>query len=146
VVANLARTIAEREIAVIRRQLDWPEEELEVVEISASPGPGNVVMLELRFEHVTEILTGFGERRRPAEDVARGVVRQCRDYLARTAPAGEHLTDQLLLPLAVAGRGGFRSTGLSSHADTNLQVIRRFLDVPVATSPDEAGGMRVQIG
>ncbi len=146
IVANLPRHIAEREAALICRRLNWPAEAVEIVELSDPPGPGNVVMISLEYERVTEVFTAFGERARPAESVADDAVRQCRAYLAHSAPAGEHLTDQLLLPLAVAGTGTFRSAGLSSHAETNLHIIRQFLDVPITTSPGGAAGVRVRIG
>jgi len=146
VVANLPRHIAERETALIRQRLEWPAEAVEIVELSDPPGPGNVVMISLGYEHVTKVFTAFGERKRSAEAVADDAVRQCQGYLTHSAPAGEHLTDQLLLPLALAGAGAFRSTGLSPHAETNLHVIRQFLDLPIATAPDDDGGVRVQIG
>jgi RNA 3'-terminal phosphate cyclase len=41
-------------------------------------------------------------------------------------PVGEHLADQLLIPPALAGRGGFRTLPLTPHAQTNLDVIGRF--------------------
>jgi len=43
--------------------------------------------------------------------------------------AAEHLTDQLLLPLALAGGGAFTATKLSRHARTNQEVISKFLPV-----------------
>lgn len=44
---------------------------------------------------------------------------------------GIHLADQLLLPLALAGAGGFRTQAVTPHTTTNADVIRRFLDVPI---------------
>ncbi len=63
-----------------------------------------------------------------------------RRYLKGTAPAGEYLTDQLILPMAVARAGGFRSTGLSRHATTHVELIGLFLDH--AYSDPVAGGRR----
>jgi len=42
-------------------------------------------------------------------------------------PVGEHLADQLLIPLALAGAGSFLTTPLSLHATTNIHVIEKFL-------------------
>jgi RNA 3'-terminal phosphate cyclase len=39
---------------------------------------------------------------------------------------GEHLADPLMIPLALAG-STFATATLSRHAETNLEVIRRFL-------------------
>jgi RNA 3'-terminal phosphate cyclase (ATP) len=40
---------------------------------------------------------------------------------------GEHLADQLALPMALAGGGSFTTGQPSSHLTTNLAVIERFL-------------------
>ncbi|MCB9865400.1 MAG: RNA 3'-terminal phosphate cyclase [Phycisphaerales bacterium] len=145
-VANLARSIAEREIRVIRRQLAWPAEHGEIEEITGAHGPGNVVTITVEHEHVTEVFTGFGERQRAAEAVADAAARECRAYLKATAPVGEHLTDQLMLPLALAGGGSFRSTGLTPHAHTHIELIRKFLDVPIETQREATGEVVVRFG
>ena len=48
-------------------------------------------------------------------------------YLAASAPVGEHLADQLLLPMAVAAGGRFLTGKPSLHTLTNIGVIQRFL-------------------
>ena len=58
-------------------------------------------------------------------------VQAVRRYLAAGVPVEEHLADQLLLPLALAGRGSFRTLAPSSHAKTNLETIARFLDLEI---------------
>jgi RNA 3'-terminal phosphate cyclase (ATP) len=75
-VARLPVSIAERELAVVREQLGWSGAELRAEEIRDSAGPGNVLMLEIASEHVTEVFTGFGEKGRRAEDVARQAVEE----------------------------------------------------------------------
>lgn len=126
-VSNLPRHIAERELSVVCRRLNWSSNDTEVIEVSGSPGPGNVVTIEMAYEHVTEVFTGFGQVGRPAEAVAMHAVQQCQRYVSRDAPVGEYLTDQLMLPLAIAGGGSFRSIGLSRHARTHADLIRLFL-------------------
>ncbi|GMU82680.1 MAG: RNA 3'-terminal phosphate cyclase [Planctomycetota bacterium] len=137
--------VAERELRTIEKTLGWSGSELNLRRVDGR-GPGNVVTLTLEFEHVCEVFTGFGEVSRAAEAVATIAVDQCRRYLKRTAPVGEFLTDQLLLPLAVAGRGEFASTGLSPHATTHIELIQRFLEIDVATKRMERGETHVTIG
>jgi RNA 3'-terminal phosphate cyclase (ATP) len=61
-VAHLPRQIADRELAVVRSRLGWNEDELEAVVVDGdTPGPGNVLLLEVESEHLTEIFCGFGE-------------------------------------------------------------------------------------
>src|SRR5207302_578773 len=94
----------------------------------------NVVTLEIASEHVTELFTGFGERGVRAEIVAEQAVAEARRYLAADVPIGEHLADQILLPMALAGGGSFRTLAPTLHTTTNLAVIRRFLDVEARTT------------
>jgi RNA 3'-terminal phosphate cyclase (ATP) len=42
---------------------------------------------------------------------------------------GPHLADQLLLPLAMAGAGVFRTSAPTLHTRTNMAIIERFLPV-----------------
>jgi RNA 3'-terminal phosphate cyclase (ATP) len=145
-VANLPVSIAEREIRTIRKQLNWDASDCEAVEVRGAPGPGNIVTIELEHEHVTEVFTGFGEVRRSAEAVADAAARQCRTYLKASAPVGEYLTDQLMLPLAAAGGGSFASTGLSRHSQTHVELIGKFVDVPIRTDPAGDRGVLVAFG
>jgi RNA 3'-terminal phosphate cyclase (ATP) len=144
-VARLSPEIARRELREVQRQLGWSEAELVVEEVRDSLGPGNVIMLELEFAHITEVLTGFGARGVPAEAVAKSAIEQAQRYLGVDAPVGLHLADQLLLPLALAGGGTFRTLELSLHARTNLEVIRRFLEVEIQTHREPTGGSRVTV-
>ncbi len=101
-----------------------------MIEEVESVGPGNAVMLEVRCEHVTEVFTAFGQRGIPAERVAAAATEATR-YLAADVPVGEHLADQLLLPLAIAGGGRFRTLAPSSHTTTNIATLGNFLEVEV---------------
>ncbi len=128
-VARLPRSIAERELHIIAGKLGLTGSDLAVEEVADSRGPGNIVTIEIACAHVTEVFTGFGERGVPAEAVADQAAEQARGYLSAGVPVGEHLADQLLIPLALAGGGAFRTLGLSRHAQTNVAVIKAFLDV-----------------
>jgi RNA 3'-terminal phosphate cyclase (ATP) len=52
--------------------------------------------------------------------------------LAANVPVGSHLADQLLLPLALAGSGSFRTQTPTQHTTTNVNVIQKFLPVHFA--------------
>jgi RNA 3'-terminal phosphate cyclase (ATP) len=137
IVANLARSIAQRELDTASHHLNWPAEAMEILETKESPGPGNVVMIEIGDGAFTEVFTGFGRLGASAEKVASEAAEEARAYLASRAVADEHLTDQLLLPLALAGGGAFTATKISLHARTNLEIISMFLPVHFATHKNE---------
>ena len=109
-------------------------------EVKNSRGPGNAVMIELKSEHITEVFTAFGRLGVRAEDVATEALCQANEYLASGMPVGMHLADQLMLPLGIAaylGAGGsaFRTTGLSLHAMTHLEILRSFWRSPSTWIP-----------
>ncbi len=139
VVAGVPAHVAQRELQAIGESLNWPEDKRCIRQLAAGMGPGNVLMATIKHEHVTEVFCGFGEKGVSAESVARGVIGQIKEYLKQTAPAGEYLTDQLLLPLALAGKGELLATTISSHTKTNLAVIEKFLPVAFAINKHSDG-------
>jgi len=142
-VANLPRSVGERELKVIGQKMNWLPEWLRLEEVKNSNGPGNVVMIELECEYVTEVFTGFGERGVAAEAVAIQAIQEARRYLAAEVSVGEYLADQLLIPLALAGGGVFTTVAPSRHTTTNSEIIRKFL--PVEIRCEEAGNRVWQI-
>ena len=102
-------------------------------------------MLTLDYEHVTEVFTGFGARGVRAEQVARSAMEEACRYLDSAAPVGEHLADQLLLPLAIGAGGTFRTTALTDHTATNITVLRTFLNAHIDTQEEPAGGWRIRV-
>lgn len=139
VVAGVPAHVAQRELQAIGESLNWPEAKLFIRQLASDMGPGNVLMATIKHEHVTEVFCGFGEKGVSAESVAKGVIGQIKNYLKQTAPVGEFLTDQLLLPLALAGKGELLATTISSHTKTNMAVIEKFLPVTFEVAQHSAG-------
>jgi RNA 3'-terminal phosphate cyclase (ATP) len=131
-VANLPRRVGSRELDVVKRELGWSRDECRIIELEGR-GPGNALCLIVEAEHVSEVVTGFGVKGVRAETVAEGAVAELRRWLDAGVPVGEHLADQLLIPMALAAVEGGRSSyvGLSPslHATTNAEIIGRFLAV-----------------
>ncbi|MGV3479915.1 MAG: RNA 3'-terminal phosphate cyclase [Sphingobium sp.] len=125
--AALPFEIAQRELSAARKLLNWPEAVFAVRELPAEQGPGNILLLEAGFEHVTEIVSGFGKLGVSAETVAKTAASRMKGYLASDAFAGPYLADQLLLPFALAGGGSFTTVKPSQHALTAADIIERFL-------------------
>jgi RNA 3'-terminal phosphate cyclase (ATP) len=135
IVANLARQIAQREIETLTHSLGWENDKCEIMETKDSAGPGNVVLIELGSDSITTVFSGFGRLGASAEKVATEAAGAARSYLASNAFADEHLADQFLLPLALAGDGSLTATKLSQHCRTNMEVIALF--VPVVFAVEE---------
>jgi RNA 3'-terminal phosphate cyclase (ATP) len=134
IVASLPRHIAERELAVAEQRLDKPA--CEVIELP-DDGPHNLFMAEVELDSgVRELCTAHGRKGYPAEDVADDALDELEDYLEAGVPVGIHLADQLLLPMAIAGGGRYRTLELSLHATTNIDTLQAFLDVPIRVERD----------
>lgn len=128
-VAGIPGRIAQRELECVGTAMNWRDDQLLVRGLPADQGPGNALMLTLDYEHATEVFTAFGEKSVTSEQVARQVVQRARQYLMSQAAFAEYLADQMMLPLALAGGGGFTLDEVSMHARTNAQVIETFLPV-----------------
>ena len=150
-VANLPGHIAERECRTIAGKTGWNQSCFEIHEVTGSPGPGNVVMIEFESTNVTELFTGFGQRGVRAETVATRVLDSVQRYADANVPIGEHLADQLMLPLGIGayqgtGGGVFRTLAMSQHSMTHIQVLKAFLDIKIRVQEDGRDDCTVRIG
>lgn len=127
--SELPAHIGERELKVVKQRLGWPSRNLRLEEVANPVGPGNALTLTIASEHITEVFTGFGERGIRAEAVAERVVNEAQAYLDANVPVGAHLADQLLIPLALAGGGKFRTLAPTLHTTTNIEILKHFLDI-----------------
>lgn len=87
---------------------------------------------------MTENFSSFGQIAPAEEKVASIAARDAREYLVSRAAAREHLTDQLLVPLELAGKGSFTARKINLHARTNMKVISEFLPVRFDAREEEA--------
>ncbi len=108
-VAWLPESIATRELGVVRERLGLERHQCHAESIEACVGPGNVLLIAIEGETLTEIVTGFGIKGVSAEKVASDACDEAERYLRTDVPVGCHLADQLLIPMALAGGGSFRT-------------------------------------
>jgi RNA 3'-terminal phosphate cyclase (ATP) len=135
--------VAERELKTASKLLpDWPTEAFIVRELPADEGPGTILLLEAEFEHVTEIVSGFGKLGVSAERLASTAAHRMAGYMESDAFAGPYLADQLLLPIALAGGGRFTTVKPSQHSRTAANIVERFLGKR-AVFEQEASGTHV---
>lgn len=142
-VAALPASIGYRELRQIRDILGLGRDALSCEELDERYGPGNVVFVEARAEHLTELFTAFGQRGVPAEKVGRTVAREAQRWLDAGVPVGEHLADQLVPLLALAGGGSFLTLPLTGHATTQIELVRRFFEVRIQV--EEVGPKRARV-
>jgi RNA 3'-terminal phosphate cyclase (ATP) len=137
---NLPDTIAARVLATALDQL--PCEDAAVEPREPGPGRGVCCLYQANFANTAELSSSFGELNVSAERVGRRAAKALADFIGTHAAVGRHLADQLLLPMALAGGGGFTTMAPDDHVSTNIAVIGKFL--PVKFQIDQADrGKRV---
>jgi len=145
IVSCLPESIAGRELEIFKAELGIPEENMTSMQIADGHGPGNVAMVEVRSGQVTELFTGFGRKKVLAEKVAHVVVKEVSAYLSARVPVGPHLADQLLLPMALAKGGEFKTQTPTLHTKTNIEVIMAFMDVDIKVTEEERDVCTIEI-
>lgn len=145
-VSALPNNVAVREIETFREVAGWPKDSDARPEIIRDAlGPGNVVVATLAFSDVTEVLSAFGEKGVPAERVGGALGAEVAAFLALDVPVGEHLADQLLLPLAMGAGGEFRTVRPTPHFDAQCTVLRAFLGCEIVVRDEGAGAHHVTV-
>ncbi len=125
--AGIPRGIAERLLGAARKTLsDWSADDFILRELPEDHGPGMALLIEAKYEGVTEVVSGFGKLGLKAERIGKSTASRIAGYKKSTAFAGPYLQDQLLLPFAVAGGGSFTTVKISQHTRTAADIIGRF--------------------
>ncbi|WP_074822259.1 RNA 3'-terminal phosphate cyclase [Pragia fontium] len=136
--ANIPDAVAVRELKVVNQRLGWHENLLYHQEVSPVAGSGNALLLQMNFEHLSEVVCTIGTRGKSAEKVAIEACAEMQAYLDSMAVVGEHLADQLLLPMALAGAGRFSTHKVTAHLSTNMGVIGQFVNVAMKICPQDS--------
>ncbi len=144
-VVNLPDSMAERELTVVKEKMGLSDEQLQPEISDNAISRGTAVMIEIETEHLTEVFTSIGERGVRAEVIAEQAADEALDYLRAQAPVGEHLADQLLIPLALCSGGKFATTKVSLHTQTNIEVIKKFLDVEITVAESTHGASIIEV-
>lgn len=147
---GLPQRVAHRELQALGQALGWAGEQLRTSPARQNEGPGNALMATLVHEHVTELVTAFGEKGVTSEAVANAVSREVRAFQGATGALGPHLADQWMLPLAlVVARTGtpasFTCTEMTEHSTTNIGVIETFLPIRFTVAESGPGPWRVSL-
>lgn len=134
---GVKQQVAERMISSAQGILGWDEGSIDVRD--QGPGSGICILVGQTFESGMELCSAFGEMGTMAEAVGTRAAKAMRDFIGCGAPVGRHLADQLLLPMALAGSGEFRTMSPDRHVPTNIAVIERFLPVAFTITEDVRG-------
>lgn len=102
---------------------------------SVSPGAG--IFLVAEYESALAGFSALGKKGKPSEQVAAEAIDDLLAFHRSEAVLDKHLTDQLILPLALTDRPGpFKVESFTQHTLTNIWVVEQFFG-PITTA-DEA--------
>ncbi|MFT7583502.1 MAG: RNA 3'-terminal phosphate cyclase (ATP) [Myxococcota bacterium] len=144
VVSNLSETIAQRELDAAAKGLGDQAATLHSATLR-SRGPGNACWLVAKGAEITNVFTAIGDKGLRAETVAAAVVSAFDVWRASDTAVDAHLTDQLMLPIAMAGAGDFTCPPLSLHSQTNLAVVAAFTDLRFKVFPLDDTATRFRV-
>jgi len=148
-VANLDKSIAERQRAQAMRRLQGRHNRIEI-ELLDLPSrvKGTFLLLLAEFKHGSACYVGLGAPGKRAEQVADEACLWLERFLATNGALDEYLADQLLLPLAFAeGPSELRTAKVTPHLLTNAEIIRAFgaAEIEIAGETGKPGLVRVRL-
>ena len=147
-VANLDLGIAERQKARALKELKGVAGpiEIEILRLS-SPSKGTLLLLLAEFENSQCCFCGLGALRKPAERVADEAVNEFLGFMATDGAIDHYLSDQLILPLALAlGKSEIRTSKVTQHLTTNAEIVKMFLPVSIEVDGQigQPGSIRIK--
>jgi len=96
--------------------------------------PGSGIVLWATDGNIMLGSDAIGERGKRAEDVGRGAAHSLLNTINSGSTVDEKISDQLLIFMALAkGPSKIIAPRLTEHAETNMWLIKKFLDVEFAT-------------
>ena len=123
--SQLPESIGHREIMALTSALPSGPAHSSVLTVPGQ-GPGNMLIASYRRANLTSQFELAGKVGTSAENIGKRVAGRLRHWLSAQVAVEEYLADQLLLPMAVAGKGSFTTTRPSMHCLTNIDVIHQF--------------------
>jgi len=147
-VANLSNSIAERQRAQALNRLSQVAKQIEIATVRiSSQSKGSFLLLLAEFEKSQCCFYGLGALRKPAEIVADEAINELLQFLATDGAIDHYLSDQLVLPLALApGASEIRTSKITQHLITNAEIVKLFLPVNIEIdgATDQPGSIRVR--
>jgi len=136
VVVRQPRTVADSQAEAILALL--PNAEITPL-FPKAVGPGNSVSISVIRNEIRQVFTGFGKRNCSPAIIARVVAQRALAHSEADYFCDSHLTDQLMIPLLLAGGGTFTCPKPTLHATTNAEVIRMFTDKEITFREIDSG-------
>jgi RNA 3'-terminal phosphate cyclase (ATP) len=146
-VGNLPISIAERQRDATLKIFSsiGIKAEIEILSVP-TPGQGTFIFLEVLTDNCIAGFSSLGERGKKAELVGEEAAKNLLDYYSTSACLDHHLSDQIVLYLAIAqDESSLTTSEISNHLLTNLWVMDKFLNVQYVIEGERGKPGRVTI-
>lgn len=143
-ISKIPLHVSQRELRKVAQKLNWFSDELFEKEVDSS-GPGNLISLKLTYENTVELFDEVAQRGITAERVAGKAINNLKRYMNSRAVVGEHLADQLLLPMALNAGGSFITHSMSEHVKTNINVINQFINDAIGITKIDDDTIKIEV-
>ena len=132
---NLPEHVARRQKKSAEKNLDFPTSIKTEVVNSLSPGSGVTLWLEGSNNSIGSI--SLGERGKPAERVGSESVSRLLSQIKLGGPAVDKYSGDQLIPYVSLFGGEIEVSEITNHFLTNIEIVRRFVDVDFSFSGEE---------
>lgn len=145
VVANLPLSIADRQLnRAISRLAEHGLTAHGMSRSVDSPGKGTYCFILAEFEHIRAGFSALGAIGKRAEQVTDEAVEAFIRFQNRSGALEHHLSDQVVLFMAVAeGESEVTLPEVSNHLKTNIWVVEQFLPIKFDLTDDSVSGQAV---
>lgn len=120
--------VADRQADEVERLLKNPHVSVPVekdVRYEKTDSTGSSLLLKAVYENSVAGFDALGEQGKRSEDVAREAVQEFRSFHSSEAAVDQYMADQLIVFMALVG-GEITIPEITSHIETNLEVVERF--------------------
>jgi RNA 3'-terminal phosphate cyclase (ATP) len=145
--SNLPEHVARRQASSAMKALSSISRPQIEISVERALCPGSAITIWASTS--TGCLLGasaLGKRGLPAEEVGRRAGEEMRSYIAARSPVDPHLIDQIIPYAALAaGKTILRGHQFTMHTETNIHVVKKFVDCEIEVEGDLDGPCRVAI-
>ncbi len=141
-VSNLPLSIAERQrdkgISLLNKK--GIEADIDIIN-APSHGKGTFFFLLAEFQNSIAGFSSLGAIGKKTEEVAAEACKEFFDFMETKGAVDPHLSDQLVLYMAMAKReSSFFTSQITQHLLTNIWAIKQFLPVEIKVEEIDGGG------
>lgn len=127
---NLTDEVAKRQAKTAEKILKNHGEIETIIDELQSHSKNTTIAITGIFENSVCCYTNLGEKGKRAEAVAEEACEKFLKFISSDSVIDEYMADQILLPLSIAnGVSEFTTTKITNHLKTNMDTIKKFLDV-----------------